>query len=87
MGSIPTSYPGSPCLKVLVHALGPEPLNMGSLGLATDSCEKSLSMLCRKSWVFPGRSGFLPQERLTGWVRINIVKKVITIVVKINCLG
>jgi hypothetical protein len=27
---------------------------------------------------FPGRSGFLPQEKLTGWVRINTVKKVIS---------
>ena len=29
---------------------------------------KSSSKLCRKSWVF---SGFLPQGKLTGWVRIN----------------
>ena len=29
-----------------------------------------------KSWVF---SGFLPQRKLTGWVRINTVKKNITI--------
>jgi hypothetical protein len=48
---------------------------VGSI-LATDSCEKSLSTLCRKSWVFSGRSGFLPQGKLTGWVRINTVKKV-----------
>ena len=54
---------------------------------ATDSCEKSQSTLCRKSWVFSGRSGFLPQEKLTGWVKINTVKKVITIVVKTNSLG
>jgi hypothetical protein len=40
---------------------------VGSI-LATDSCEKSLSTLCRKSWVFSGRSGFLPQGKLTGWV-------------------
>jgi hypothetical protein len=34
------------------------------------SCEKSKkSTLCRKSWVFPGYSGFLPQGKLTGWVR------------------
>ena len=46
--------------------------------LATDSCEKSQSTLCRKSWVFSGCSGFLPQGKLTGWVRINIVKKVIS---------
>jgi hypothetical protein len=59
---------------------------VGSI-LATDSCEKSQSTLCRKSWVFSGCSGFLPQGKLTGWVRINTVKKVITIVVKINCLG
>ena len=44
---------------------------MGSI-LATDSCERSLSLLCRKSFVFSGRSGFLPQGKLTGWVRINI---------------
>ena len=24
--------------------------------------------LCRKSWVFSGYSGFLPQGKLTGWV-------------------
>jgi hypothetical protein len=35
--------------------------------------EKSLSTLCRKSWVFSGCSGFLPQGKLTGWVRINTV--------------
>ena len=44
--------------------------------LATDSCEKSQSTLCRKSLVFSGRSGFLPQGKLTGWVRINMVRKV-----------
>jgi hypothetical protein len=34
------------------------------------SCEKSKkSTLCRKSWVFSGYSGFLPQGKLTGWVR------------------
>jgi hypothetical protein len=33
------------------------------------SCEKSESTLCRKSWVFSGYSGFLPQGKLTGWVR------------------
>jgi hypothetical protein len=57
--------------------------------LATDSCEKSLSILYRKSCVFSGRSGFLSQdpEKMTGWVRINTVKKVVTIVVKINSLG
>ena len=34
------------------------------------SCEKSKkSTLCRRSWVFPGYSGFLPQGKLTGWVR------------------
>ena len=48
---------------------------VGSI-LATDSCEKSQSTLCRKSWVFSGCSGFLPQGKLTGWVRINTVKKV-----------
>ena len=50
---------------------------MGSF-LATDSCEKSQSTLCRKSWVFSKNSGFLPQGKLTGWVRINIVKKAIS---------
>ncbi len=29
---------------------------------------KSLSMLCRKSWVFSGHFGFLSQGKLTGWV-------------------
>ena len=46
--------------------------------LATDSCEESQSTLCRKSWVFSGCSGFLPQEKLTGWVRINTVRKAIS---------
>jgi hypothetical protein len=46
--------------------------------LATDSCEKSLSTLSRKSCVFSGCSGFLPQGRLSGWVRINTVRKVIS---------
>ena len=40
---------------------------VGSI-LATDSCEKSQSTLCRKSWVFSGCSGFLPQGKLTGKV-------------------
>jgi hypothetical protein len=50
-----------------------------------------LIAICRKSWVFSGCSSFLPQGKLTGWVRINTcthaVEKVITIVVKINSLG
>jgi hypothetical protein len=51
---------------------------VGSI-LATDSCEKSLSLtLYRKSWVFTGCSGFLPQGKLAGWVRINTVRKVIS---------
>ena len=37
--------------------------SVGSI-LATDSCEKSLSTPCRKLWVFPGCSGFLPQGKL-----------------------
>jgi hypothetical protein len=52
---------------------------VGSI-LATDSCEKNQSTLCRKSWVFPGYSGFLPQGKLTGRVTTT-VKKAITIVV------
>ena len=32
---------------------------------------KSSSTLCRKSRVFSGFSSFLPQGKLTGWVRIN----------------
>jgi hypothetical protein len=51
---------------------------MEGLILATDSCEKSQSTLCRKSWVFFGRSGLVPQGKLTGWVRINTVKKIIS---------
>jgi hypothetical protein len=39
---------------------------VGSI-LATDSCKKSPSTLCRKSWDFSRRSGFLPQGKLTGW--------------------
>ena len=35
---------------------------------SSHSCEKSKSTLCRKSWVFSGHSGFLPQGKLTGWV-------------------
>jgi hypothetical protein len=46
--------------------------------VATDSCEKSQSTLCRKSKIFYGSSGFLTQGKLIGWVRINIVKKVIS---------
>jgi hypothetical protein len=45
---------------------------------AMDSCEKSRSTLCRKSCVVSGRSGFLPQGKLSGWFRINIVRKVIS---------
>jgi hypothetical protein len=33
--------------------------------------KESKSTLCRKSWVFPGYSGFLPQGKLTGWVRLK----------------
>jgi hypothetical protein len=43
---------------------------VGSI-LGTDSCEKSPSTLCWKSWVFSGCSGFLPQGKLTGWVGIS----------------
>jgi hypothetical protein len=45
---------------------------VGSI-LATDSCEKKhrQSTFCRKSWV--SSPDFLPQGKLTGWVRINIV--------------
>ena len=47
--------------------------------LATDSCEKSLSTLCRKSWVLSECYGFLPQCKLAGWwVRMNTVRKVIS---------
>jgi hypothetical protein len=46
--------------------------------ITSDSWEKSQSTLNRKSWVFSGCSGFLPQGKLTGWVRINIVRKVIS---------
>jgi hypothetical protein len=46
--------------------------------LAMDSCEKSQSSLCRKSWLFSGCSVFFPQGKLTGWIRINTVKKVIS---------
>jgi hypothetical protein len=53
---------------------------VGSI-LATDSCEKSQSTFCRKSWVFSECSSLLPQGKLTGWVRINTVKKVISL----NC--
>ena len=56
-------------------------VNVGSI-LATDSCEKSQSTLCLKSWVFFGRSSFLPQGKLAGLVRIkhwiNTVRKVIS---------
>jgi hypothetical protein len=46
--------------------------NVGSI-LTTDSCEKGQSTLCRKSQVFSGRSGFLPQGKLTGWVSTETV--------------
>jgi hypothetical protein len=53
---------------------------MGSiLAIYTDSCEKNLSTLNRMSWVFSGRSGFLPlQGKLAEWVMINTVRKVIS---------
>ena len=67
---------------------GGERVGASASPLATDSCEKSQSTLCQKSWIFSKRSGFLPQGKLSGWVRMNIVRKVnITIVVKINSLG
>ena len=49
---------------------------VGSI-LYTDSREKGLSMLCHNSSVFYGYSGLLPQGNLTGWVRMNIVTKVL----------
>ena len=38
-------------------------------------CKKNIckSMLCRKSWVFSGYSGFLLQGKLTWWVRWSTV--------------
>jgi hypothetical protein len=51
---------------------------------------KSLSTLCRKSWVFTGHSAPVSSHRKSwegGGSIINTVKKVITIVVKINSLG
>jgi hypothetical protein len=76
------------CMYVCMSSVqAPFTSEIAGLILATDSCEKSRSTLCRKSWVFSCRSGFLLQEKLTGWVRINTVKKVITVVVKINSLG
>ena len=36
---------------------------------AMDSCEKSQSTLCRKSWVFPGAPVSFRRGKLTGWVR------------------
>ena len=41
-------------------------------------CDKNQSTLCQKSWVFSGCSGFLPQGKLTGCVRINTVRKLIS---------
>jgi hypothetical protein len=41
--------------------------------LAMDTCGKSQSTLCRKLWVFSWCSGFLPQGKLIGWIRINTV--------------
>ena len=61
--------------------------SISQMETSANPCEKSQSTLCRKSWVFSGCSGFLPQGKLTGWVRINTVRKVIKIVVKINSLG
>jgi hypothetical protein len=46
--------------------------NVGSI-LAT--LRAHVKRVGQKSWVF---SGFLPQGKLTGWVRINTVKKVIS---------
>ena len=38
----------------------------------------ALSSVYKISMVFSGCSGFLPQGKLTGWVRINTVKKALT---------
>ena len=43
-----------------------------------DSCEKSLSKRYGENRGFSPESGFLPQGKLAGWVRINTVKKVIS---------
>jgi hypothetical protein len=40
--------------------------------------EKSPSTLCRKTWVFSGCLSLPHEGKLTGWVRINTVKKVIS---------
>jgi hypothetical protein len=43
------------------------------------SCEMSKkSTLCRKSWVSSWFSGFLPQGKLIGWVRGQIINEVWT---------
>ena len=53
--------------------------------IAIDENEMSRSTLCRKSWVFSGCSGFLPQGKSAGWVRINTVKNnAIVVIVKIK---
>jgi hypothetical protein len=45
---------------------------------ATDSCEKSCLHSAESCGFSPGAPvSFLPQGKLTGWVRINIVRKVI----------
>ena len=64
----------------MAHSSEPAPFTSEFVGsiLATDSREKSQSTLCRMSWVLSGCSGFLPQGKLTGWVRINTVRKVIS---------
>jgi hypothetical protein len=53
------------------------PQNVGSI-FVMESCEKSQSTLCRKSWVFTRCSVFLPQGKLAWRVRINSVRKVIS---------
>jgi hypothetical protein len=53
--------------------------------IAIDENEMSRSTLYRKSWVFSGCYGFLPQGKLAGWVRINTVKNnAIVVIVKIK---
>jgi hypothetical protein len=81
------NYKCKHALRYMTISQAPFTSEIVGLILATDSCEKSQSILYRKSLVFFGCSSSLPQGKLTGWVRINTVRKVITIVVKINSLG
>ena len=51
--------------------------NVGSI-LATELCEESVNALPKLVGFLRALSGCLPQGKLTGWVRINTVMRVVS---------